>query len=96
MSFVGKEYGLADSRWAHADPTIVALEILTVFFCSPLCVMMIYGIAKRRWWRHFVQIVVNVCELYGGGYVCLSVCVCACTCDLYGGVCVCVCVYLVP
>ena len=65
-SAAGKEYGLADSRWAFADPTIVAMEMLTVFFCSPLCVLVVYGIAKRRWWRHFVQVVLNVCELYGG------------------------------
>uniref|UniRef100_A0AAZ3PUC1 EXPERA domain-containing protein n=1 Tax=Oncorhynchus tshawytscha TaxID=74940 RepID=A0AAZ3PUC1_ONCTS len=27
---VGKEYGKADERWLHSDPTIVSLELLTV------------------------------------------------------------------
>ena len=53
-------------RWAQFDSTIVSLELLTVLFCSPICLLVVYGIVTNKPWRHFWQIVVNVCELYGG------------------------------
>lgn len=49
-----------------ADPTIVSLEILTVFLDGPLCVILIYAILKNKFYRHYVQLVLCVCELYGG------------------------------
>lgn len=61
-----KEYGKADIRWAFADPTIVSLEILTVVVDGLLCLVLIYAIIARRFYRHYVQIVLCVCELYGG------------------------------
>ncbi|XP_062612439.1 emopamil-binding protein-like [Saccostrea cucullata] len=63
---VWKEYALADKRWGVSDPTIVSLEILTVFITGPLAVFLIFAILKNKVYRHFIQIVLCVCELYGG------------------------------
>ncbi|KAJ8003830.1 hypothetical protein DPEC_G00152480 [Dallia pectoralis] len=61
-----KEYGKADGRWLHSDPTIVALELLTVFLDSLLALVLVYAIIKDKHYRHFIQITLCVCELYGG------------------------------
>ncbi|XP_011435279.2 emopamil-binding protein-like [Magallana gigas] len=63
---VWKEYALADKRWGVSDPTIVSLEILTVFITGPLAVWLIFAILKDKSYRHFIQIFLCVCELYGG------------------------------
>ncbi|XP_022337874.2 emopamil-binding protein-like [Crassostrea virginica] len=65
-SQVWKEYALADRRWGISDPTIVSLEILTVFITGPLAVWLIFAMLKNKTYRHFIQIVLCVCELYGG------------------------------
>ncbi|KAB0395357.1 hypothetical protein E2I00_010751, partial [Balaenoptera physalus] len=61
-----KEYGKADARWLYLDPTIVSLEILTVVLGGFLALVLIYAIVKEKHYRHFVQITLCVCELYGG------------------------------
>lgn len=61
-----KEYGKADARWLNFDPTIVSLEILTVVLDGFLALILIYAIVKEKYYRHFVQITLCVCELYGG------------------------------
>ncbi|KPP63907.1 emopamil-binding protein-like [Scleropages formosus] len=61
-----KEYGKADQRWLHSDPTVVSLELLTVLLDSSLALVLVYAIVKDRRYRHFVQITLCVCELYGG------------------------------
>nr|XP_022337874.1 emopamil-binding protein-like [Crassostrea virginica] len=65
-SQVWKEYALADRRWGISDPTIVSLEILTVFITGPMAVWLIFAMLKNKTYRHFIQIVLCVCELYGG------------------------------
>lgn len=65
-SVLGKEYGKADSRWLVSDPTIVSLEILTVVVDGLLCLVVIQGILSRAFYRHYAQLVLCVCELYGG------------------------------
>lgn len=62
----GKEYTIADGRWGISDPTIVSLELLTVFFCSALCFFLVIFIYTKHPLRHFLQIVLCTCELYGG------------------------------
>ncbi|KAJ7344276.1 hypothetical protein JRQ81_000226 [Phrynocephalus forsythii] len=47
----GKEYGRADARWLHSDPTIVSLEILTVFLDGLLALILIYAILKQKHYR---------------------------------------------
>eukprot|EP00069_Balaena_mysticetus_P006423 bmy_05151T0 len=61
-----KEYGKADARWLYLDPTIVSLEILTVVLGGFLALVLIYAIVKEKHYRHFIQIALCVCELYGG------------------------------
>lgn len=61
-----KEYGKADARWLHFDPTIVSVEILTVVLDGSLSLVLMYAIVKEKYYRHFIQITLCVCELYGG------------------------------
>ncbi|XP_069856266.1 emopamil-binding protein-like [Dipodomys merriami] len=61
-----KEYGKADIRWLHFDPNIVSLEIFTVVVGGFLALFLIYAIVMERYYRHFLQITLCVCELYGG------------------------------
>uniref|UniRef100_A0A2K5W1I6 EXPERA domain-containing protein n=1 Tax=Macaca fascicularis TaxID=9541 RepID=A0A2K5W1I6_MACFA len=63
--FMGKEYGKADARWVYFDPTIVSVEILTVTLDGSLALFLIYAIVKEKHYRHFLQITLCVCELYG-------------------------------
>ncbi|GAA6057279.1 hypothetical protein JCM3770_004531 [Rhodotorula araucariae] len=60
------EYALADSRWGTADPTVVAIELITVLGAGPLAA---YCAVRMRWqgeaWRLWV-IILSVAELYGG------------------------------
>ncbi|KAL6067262.1 hypothetical protein STEG23_006100 [Scotinomys teguina] len=65
-AFPGKEYGKADTRWLYSDPTIVSLEILTVVLDGFLALVLVYAIVKEKYYRHFIQITLCVCELYGG------------------------------
>uniref|UniRef100_A0A3P9B5E8 EBP like n=1 Tax=Maylandia zebra TaxID=106582 RepID=A0A3P9B5E8_9CICH len=60
------EYGKADSRWLVSDPTIVSIEILTVVLDSLLALLLIHAVLKDKYYRHFLQIALSVCELYGG------------------------------
>ncbi|KAJ0002501.1 hypothetical protein NQD34_007650 [Periophthalmus magnuspinnatus] len=61
-----QEYGKADSRWLVSDPGIVSVELLTVLLCSALCLALIYAVVHNKHYRHFLQISLCVCELYGG------------------------------
>ncbi|CAK6442881.1 unnamed protein product [Pipistrellus nathusii] len=66
LASLWKEYGNADARWLHFDPTIVSVEILTVALDGFLAVVLVYAILKEKYYRHFIQITLCVCELYGG------------------------------
>lgn len=61
-----REYGKADSRWLVSDPTIVSVEILTVVLDSLLALLLIHAVLNDKYYRHFLQIALSVCELYGG------------------------------
>ena len=81
MGGVWRQYGRADARWQVRDPNIISLELLTVFLMGPLCLYLFYLIYKIGnirsekintnvnvlvGWRHVIQIIVCVSELYGG------------------------------
>ncbi|XP_041066613.1 emopamil-binding protein-like isoform X1 [Carcharodon carcharias] len=66
LASLWKEYGKADARWLYSDPNIVSLEILTVVLDGFLVLLLIHAIVKDKYYRHFVQITLCVCELYGG------------------------------
>ncbi|KAH8925702.1 EBP-domain-containing protein [Atractiella rhizophila] len=60
------EYAKADYRWAHAEPTVVSLEILTVLGAGPLCFYIVYLLSKGDLRRHYWIIVLCTAEIYGG------------------------------
>jgi len=66
----GKEYGQADTRWLVSDPMILSVEFLTAFLLTPVCVALAYAISQQSPYRHWLQLVLCTCELYGG--CCLS------------------------
>ncbi|XP_024858527.2 emopamil-binding protein-like, partial [Kryptolebias marmoratus] len=66
ISPAGKEYSKADSRWLVSDPIIVSVEILTVVLVSLIALLLIHAILNDKYYRHFLQIALSVCELYGG------------------------------
>jgi len=60
-----REYARADSRWAVRDPTVISIEILTVGL-GFLCLLQVFGSFFKMPWRHPLQIIICVSELYGG------------------------------
>ncbi|VDB91888.1 unnamed protein product [Peniophora sp. CBMAI 1063] len=63
---VWREYAAADYRWGTADPTVVSLELLTVFIGGPLALYIAYQIARNDPARHYWIVVLSTGELYGG------------------------------
>ncbi|KAJ3477378.1 hypothetical protein NLI96_g10499 [Meripilus lineatus] len=61
-----KEYARADARWGVSDPTIVSLEILTVFGAGLICCYVLRQLANDDPARHYWLIVLSTGELYGG------------------------------
>lgn len=62
----GREYAAADTRWGTADPTVVSLELLTVFGAGPLAAYIVYQIVKGDPTRYYWIIVLCTAEIYGG------------------------------
>jgi hypothetical protein len=63
--WVWREYSRADARWAVRDANVISIEILTMFM-GILCVLQIYGTFFKTSWRHPLQMIICVAELYGG------------------------------
>ena len=63
---IGKEYALADSRWGTADPTVVSLELLTVFGVGTMCFYVLKQLVANDPARHYWIIVLSTSEIYGG------------------------------
>jgi len=63
--WIWREYSRADARWAVRDANVISIEILTVFM-GVLCLFQIYGTFFKTSWRHPLQIIICVSELYGG------------------------------
>jgi len=61
-----KEYARADYRWGVSDPTVVALEILTVLGAAPMCCYTLMQLIRNDPARHYWIIVLSTAELYGG------------------------------
>ncbi|KAH9969889.1 Emopamil binding protein-domain-containing protein [Russula dissimulans] len=66
---LGREYVKADSRWGTADPTIVSLELVTVFIAAPLELLVVYQIVKQDRARYYWIVVVSAIELYGNPHL---------------------------
>ena len=65
LGHIWREYGRADARWAIRDANVISIEIATVTV-GILCLFQIYGVLKRSSWRHVLQVIICVAELYGG------------------------------
>eukprot|EP00638_Chattonella_subsalsa_P018881 CAMPEP_0117888362 /NCGR_PEP_ID=MMETSP0950-20121206/21809_1 /TAXON_ID=44440 /ORGANISM="Chattonella subsalsa, Strain CCMP2191" /LENGTH=268 /DNA_ID=CAMNT_0005746663 /DNA_START=35 /DNA_END=841 /DNA_ORIENTATION=+ len=65
IGFIWNEYGKADQRWAVRDPVILSIELLTVL-AGVLCIVILHAIWYQMPYRHVLQVVLCVCELYGG------------------------------
>jgi len=66
LALLWQEYGKADARWGTADPTVISLEILTVFLAAPMCLYIANKIVSRDPARHYWIVVLCTGELYGG------------------------------
>lgn len=60
------EYAAADARWAKADPTLVAMECVTVLIAGPLAAYCAWLLAKGDKTYHYWAVVLSTAELYGG------------------------------
>jgi len=60
-----KAYALADKRMATGDTFLRAFFGFNLYFTAPLVLILAYGIAHRRWWRHNLQLVVTTAQLAG-------------------------------
>ncbi|SPO06400.1 related to emopamil-binding protein [Cephalotrichum gorgonifer] len=60
-----KEYSLSDSRYLLRDPFIVCMETVTAFTWGPLSYVCAYCIVKDHPFRHPLQMIISVGQLYG-------------------------------
>ncbi|KAG2386704.1 hypothetical protein C9374_002448 [Naegleria lovaniensis] len=66
LHWVWLEYGKnADAKWLVLDPCVVSVELLTCTVDTLLCAIVMYTMWTNKPSRHFWQIVLCVCELYG-------------------------------
>ena len=63
---IGQEYAAADRRWGTADPTVVSIELVTVFGAGSLAVWIVYQIVRRNPVRYYWIVMLSTAELYGG------------------------------
>lgn len=65
LQAAGKEYAKADSRYASRDPFTICMEFVTAFIEGPSCFIIVYGLVRKRAWRHVLQLLVVTCQVYG-------------------------------
>ena len=61
----GKEYGKADSRYVTRDSFVISMEAFTAFVVGPMCFWAVLAMVRQHSWRHVLQLIVSVCQLYG-------------------------------
>lgn len=64
--FLGNEYSKSDFRWNIYDPTVLSLELLTVLVAGPLALVIAWTIITNNKYRHPLQLIICVAEIYGG------------------------------
>lgn len=60
-----KEYSLSDRRYMTRDPFVVCMETVTAFCWGPLSCVVAWCIIKENPFRHPLQLVVSLGQLYG-------------------------------
>jgi cholestenol delta-isomerase len=65
LSQFWKEYSKADSRYLISDPATLAVEIITVFLCGPLCYLIFYLGSRKSRWEFVLQLICSIMFLYG-------------------------------
>ncbi|GIZ36970.1 hypothetical protein CKM354_000043400 [Cercospora kikuchii] len=60
-----KEYSFSDSRYLTSNGLVFCLETITVFVWGPGCLLVAALIVLRSPWRHPLQIIVSLGQLYG-------------------------------
>ncbi|KAK9788036.1 hypothetical protein AB5N19_12157 [Seiridium cardinale] len=60
-----KEYALSDRRYLTRDLFVVCMETVTAFCWGPLSFVVGWYIIKRNSFRHLLQLVVSLGQLYG-------------------------------
>ncbi|KAK4056158.1 hypothetical protein OIO90_002889 [Microbotryomycetes sp. JL221] len=66
LIFVWLAFDALTHLWGFSDPTVVSLELLTVFGAGPLCVYLCYLMAKQDRAREYWMVVLCTAEIYGG------------------------------
>ena len=61
----GKEYGKADSRYVTRDSFVINMEAVTAFVVGPMCFWSVAAMVHRKSWRHVLQLIISICQLYG-------------------------------
>ena len=61
----GKEYGKADSRYVTRDSFVISMEAFTAFVVGPMCFWAVLAMVRQHSWRHVLQLIISVCQLYG-------------------------------
>ncbi|EJP65814.1 3-beta-hydroxysteroid-Delta(8), Delta(7)-isomerase [Beauveria bassiana ARSEF 2860] len=65
LSQLWKEYALSDSRYLTRDSFVACMEGITAAFWGPLSFLCAYGVVRGSAWRHPLQSIVSLGQLYG-------------------------------
>ena len=60
-----REWCLTDRRYCAQDPCVMTFQGLTALYGVPLCLLLIIAIQFRFWWRHIVQVILCIPQIYG-------------------------------
>ena len=60
-----REWCQTDRRYCARDACVMTFQGLTALYGAPLCLLLIYAIRARAWWRHVVQILLCLPQMYG-------------------------------
>jgi len=60
-----REWCLTDRRYCAKDPCVMTFQLLTAIYGVPGCLLLIYALRAKAWWRHMLQVLVCVPQMYG-------------------------------
>ena len=65
LSQIWKEYAKSDSRYMVKDSTVWGIEMITAFLEGPACFWTVYALLRSKPYRHVLQLLISVGQLYG-------------------------------